>query len=691
MDDTIHDGKAPDTRASEKELARKWWEILGREVKGVGISLSWSRGGCADHRAGRGKGYGGRRGEREREKQALEEGGDLRSQWDMLCHLAHSSRQRSAVPVEAPTPTISSDLAPSPSPSASPRFDPFFFSAVSLLSIHPPLNSSDKSEQGWPNPLPRSVPPMTSIYHCTSTTTIDTTTTTTCSPPDFADLSPPQPSSASLPKSLRPRRHLSDDPPSEPLPLPSLSPNIYRLKSDADRAFLETTSSDANPSASLSRPRVSPRESAPRSQPIPVIHSTRPGLAFPTSPRRTPRPLSRRPSTPSAASSSSDSSPPPSHSRTPQHNTAGIGRKVADSLQLFKESVSLPATEIINPLAFSRTCSPSRRRISSHTPVDDDDLVIGTHFEFVKRADWQEREAAVLRRERSSLTLDRPRAREGVVNAAREHRESVSRRKERADPLNDGGTDGRTQSTKDLAKQRDPRGRVRDRQQRFEKPSIVLSTPTAPRAPSHHDLCLTPIMTSPSSCPVSLPRSPSVRIPIPIPQRQPSSDFATPSILSTVSVAKHELASEISHSRSPTPVRTVPQLPSHPLHRDPVSTPSPWSTDDESAWESASVTSTTSTSSPPSPPEPLESNPDVTWSMDNEYHGISRHTSIDQDVGIDEQFHIPFDPSEVVLPHIPLRPFRNQVGGHSSIYKFTKRAVCKVRVTMMSFTCLVFI
>ncbi|KAF8529214.1 SAICAR synthase-like protein [Hysterangium stoloniferum] len=31
------------------------------------------------------------------------------------------------------------------------------------------------------------------------------------------------------------------------------------------------------------------------------------------------------------------------------------------------------------------------------------------------------------------------------------------------------------------------------------------------------------------------------------------------------------------------------------------------------------------------------------------------------------------------LPHVPLRPFRNQVGGHSAIYKFTKRAVCKAR------------
>ena len=29
-------------------------------------------------------------------------------------------------------------------------------------------------------------------------------------------------------------------------------------------------------------------------------------------------------------------------------------------------------------------------------------------------------------------------------------------------------------------------------------------------------------------------------------------------------------------------------------------------------------------------------------------------------------------------PHIPLWPLHNQVGGHSAIYKFTKRAVCKV-------------
>ena len=342
----------------------------------------------------------------------------------------------------------------------------------------------------------------------------------------------------------------------------------------------------------------------------------------------------------------------------------------------------MPTTEVINPLAFSRGCSPSRRRLSTRSAADDDDDVIG-HFEFVKRADWQEREAAALRRERSSTALDRPRTRGSVVAAAREHRESESRRKERAAPLKDAGFVDRAQSTKGLAKRQDSRGRPRDRQ-RLEKPTAVLSTgtPADSHAPSYHDLCLTPILTS-HPYPLSHPRSPSECVPILTPQCQPSSDFAKPSIFSPPSMANHVHAPEATHSRSPTPVRTMPQVPSRPLYRDPVTTSSPWTTEDESAWESASVTSTTSTSSPPSPPEPIDSNPGVTWSMDDEYHGISRHTPVDQDFGVDE-YHAQFDLSEDTLPHIPLRPFRNQVGGHSSIYKFTKRAVCKVGTTLMS-------
>lgn len=49
----------------------------------------------------------------------------------------------------------------------------------------------------------------------------------------------------------------------------------------------------------------------------------------------------------------------------------------------------------------------------------------------------------------------------------------------------------------------------------------------------------------------------------------------------------------------------------------------------------------------------------------------------------DDTLALDLNVSEERLPHIPLRPFRNQVGGHSAIYKFTKQAVCKVRRNIM--------
>lgn len=503
------------------------------------------------------------------------------------------------------------------------------------------------------------------------------------SPPDSTDISPLI-SPPSLSDSLRPGRSISDPSPSEPPPPRSLSPITYHTKSDADYARLVSSSlSDANPSTPSSRPRVSHRRSSPPSQTLPA-NSILSDLTSPTA-HRPSKPLSRRPSSRSTSSSSSDTSPPPSsHNRTPQHNSAGIGRKVADSLQLFKESVSLPETEVINPLAFTRACSPSHRRISSYSTGDDDDDVIGPHFEFVKRADWQEREAAAHRRERSILTLDMARARESIVGVSEERRQSQSRRKERVDLSKVGGLDDRTLYSKDLPRQRDTRGRPRDRQQCPEQSSLAFPASIQPsRGPSYHDLCLTPIVTSPSHSyhsPPSPSCSPSRCISVPASQFQPSPDFRSPTILTSGSVSHHARVSEISHSRSPTPIRTVSRLPSGVHHHhDIASTPSPWTTDDESAWESASVTSTASISSPRSPPEPLESDPGVAWPTVNVYD-VSSPTPVDDDVGVDGRYHAQFDPSEDALPHIPLRPFRNQVGGHTSIYKFTKRAVCKVCV-----------
>jgi inositol-hexakisphosphate 5-kinase len=498
---------------------------------------------------------------------------------------------------------------------------------------------------------------MTSIHHPINT----------FPQPPFTDISPPN-SPSSLPNSPNPlhfERPISDPSPSEPLVLTPLSQTIHHPKSDADLTLLDSASLNANPFTPPSRPHFSPRDSTLRSHALHVIQSTHSGLTFPTSPRRMSKPLSRRRSTRSTASSSSDSSPPSSVNRSPLHSTAGIGRKVADSLQLFKESVSLPATEIINPLAFARTCSPSRRRISSHSSADDDLDVIGPHFEFVKRSDWQEREAAALRREQCTFALDRART-----------RESEPRRKERADPPRDVGHDDRMVYTKDLVKQQDSRGRPRDRRQRLEQtnvPRSPINQPLSP-VPSYHDLCLTPVVTSLSYPSLSYsPPAASEHISLPVPQFQP------PTILSSASIANNARSPEFSHSRSPTPVRPGPESPSRLVYPDSVSTPSPWTTDDESAWESASATST-STSSPTSPLEPPDSNPSVTWPTDDEYHDLSSHTSVAEDVGIDDPYHTRFDSAEDVLPHIPLRPFRNQVGGHTSIYKFTKRAVCKVRM-----------
>ncbi|KAJ7904230.1 hypothetical protein B0H14DRAFT_2554287 [Mycena olivaceomarginata] len=57
------------------------------------------------------------------------------------------------------------------------------------------------------------------------------------------------------------------------------------------------------------------------------------------------------------------------------------------------------------------------------------------------------------------------------------------------------------------------------------------------------------------------------------------------------------------------------------------------------------------------------------------------HDETDETKYGDGLLDLDLDVSEEHLPHIPLRPFRNQVGGHSAIYKFTKRAVCKPLVS----------
>ncbi|KAI0068976.1 SAICAR synthase-like protein [Artomyces pyxidatus] len=469
-------------------------------------------------------------------------------------------------------------------------------------------------------------------------------------------------------------------PPASPRKLSAILPRSSMTEQDS--LFPDTRNSQ--PTASSSRMRISTRKSSQRALTMPS--SSRADRLPTASPPKTARPLSRRGSPSPSDSSSDTSSPPSAQNRSPQHNPAGIGRKVADSLQLFKESKASPAAEELDPLTFTRACSPSRRRTGSHHPPDD---VSEPHFEFVKRSDWQEREAAAIRRERSTHALKRVRTRESTTSVSgRESRDNDVRRKDRPSSARDNNISDLAQWKKDVLKHQDGRGRPRDRHQWSDADNAsVRAEPTSSHASSvssassYRDLRTSPFVYPLSPSPS---RSPSSRVP---PLSLHSVQLDTPVIGTPTILSPANDVPETSHERTPTPTRSTLYLP-EPTEPSPIY--SPWSTDDdESAWESASISSsrsTTSASSPLSPTQHIQTDPAVSWvtedDEDKRYAGVAGDGKL---VGAPEESdYLPpsnFDMAVDGLPHIPLRPFRNQVGGHTSIYKFTKRAVCKPLVS----------
>lgn len=286
-----------------------------------------------------------------------------------------------------------------------------------------------------------------------------------------------------------------------------------------------------------------------------------------------------------------DSSPEPSR----PHSPSGIARKVAASLQLFKES---------QPTSTQQATSPGI------PPVLDNVQEVG-EAQFVKRAAWPDRESVDVRRQKSSTALERMRTREDQpVLIAR-------------DILVDRRNDD-----------------VRQRQHMIHPP------PSSPRAYRSR--------TTPASSPplrtLALPAPTHTATP-------PASPIVVP----------------------PRPAPPPPHAPRRSL------TPfSPWTTDDEAWDDSASATtfSTATTSARPDSPVLTErripdGEPD--WQLSVPMTTLPYAFSPDGDDSLPED-DLDRQLREGRLPHIPLRPFRNQVGGHSAIYKFTKRAVCKVRV-----------
>jgi hypothetical protein len=369
-----------------------------------------------------------------------------------------------------------------------------------------------------------------------------------------------------------------------------------------------------------------------------------------------------------SSSSSSSASTSPDHLPQP---SSGIGRKVAASLQLFKESTGNPGEEP-RELSISQT-STGIHRARSSSKVDD---VAEAQYQFVKRSAWPDREAAAVSRERSMSTLKRAWPRESA-GAPPQDADPPRVKDRKPSSGRDNIVNDPTERRRDLV----TNGRGRRRERGADDLIFDIEVdPDLSASNTTHDIHDLTFQTSP------FPRSLSRAYPpSPSPSCSPTSRVPPLSLhhLPTEPSPRSSFfRPEVPPSQSVTPLQTQSTFPSETPPITPANDFSPWSTDDESSASITASASTTSTNNYPfsslhpsldgghyqhqqtSAPSNTVSGPGL---------GESEEDSVTQDGHLSEDH----------LPHIPLRPFRNQVGGHSAIYKFTKRAVCKVRLILL--------
>ncbi|KAF8901656.1 hypothetical protein CPB84DRAFT_1679584 [Gymnopilus junonius] len=394
------------------------------------------------------------------------------------------------------------------------------------------------------------------------------------------------------------------------------------------------------------------------------------------SPPKSAKSLTRTSSILSSASSSSGTQ---TDAESPVHHpNTGKGRKVAETLQLFRETAG-PSEE-----PSSSDSSRGEIPLEGETSVSYQDVEdIAEAFEFVKRSEWPDRESAAVRRDRSMTMLDRVRTRESSNG---EHLGSERKLSLRESPLPDV-----SQWRRDLLSRR---GRRRER----VVDDIVHNQDIQPGPPlstinNLHET--SPIYIRPRSRaypPSPSPsRSPTARLSLPRHLSDPPIDPTPPCPEPTLPVLP-PIRTTPRQSRSPTPVRAAHQ--SAPI--SPLESPSPWSTDDESNWETASATSTAASNASTYGHNDSDSHSFSSSLVHQPPHSVDvrhalHHISASDDGDVlnktplrnlgDETMSWDLRVSQERLPHIPLRPFRNQVGGHSAIYKFTKQAVCKPLVS----------
>ena len=453
------------------------------------------------------------------------------------------------------------------------------------------------------------------------------------------------------------------------------SHSLTSVRSGKQRELSNITDSDGYNTekySSRKRPRNKMKKTLshpPGTEPISrALHHGRPSIASSKS-------LSRASSSTSLSSSSSSyfSTSTDREETAIHYPNAGIGRKVAATLQLFKET-SGPSEDPSSGEPSEVTLG--HRRVEPFQEVED----VAEAFEFVKRSEWPARETAATKRERSMTLLGRTKTRDSSNNDQVELERKLSLREFPPYDVAQWRRDHPAIS----------RGRRRERV--FDElPDNIDFHPddSQQTTPNPNE---SPIFFRPGS----RAYRPSISPP-PSPSKGTTYYHHIPETLPLSSVSAHSVAKRphlssmrttTHYSRSPTPVRTEHHpngCVSNPI--SPLESLSSWS-DDESLWETASTSSTVASntsaygypsSTGHSPPSTLLQKLPETLQMSDTSKRFSHLDQAPFDSIDDETLAVDINQLEERLPHIPLRPFRNQVGGHSAIYKFTKQAVCKVR------------
>jgi inositol-hexakisphosphate kinase len=450
---------------------------------------------------------------------------------------------------------------------------------------------------------------------------------------------------------------------------PTLTDRKSSAVSRASTTIAESTSpSNFPPTSQTPMPSTTRHSFSQRTSTLLPYHSS------------SPVPIPRSRSRSSTDSSSSSGSQPQS---SPQH---GMGRKVAASLDLFRETTSADELDELDKPSIPLVASTSRRVSSKH----HSQTTAEPEFSFFKRSEWPDRGTVAARREQSSGTRDRTGPRDASYpNPVSRDPSDAQRRKDRSHSVRENVMGELVNWRKDVLS--DPyqdRGRPRKRSLDSNRDVDPVDHQTSHRNESSSFRLPSGFQFSPSSSHGSL------------------SDVAlTSPIVPSAIIAD----SPLSH-QDLLPPSNAPNSPFTVEDEDEDS--SNW--DDESASDSGSTASTNS----PWPHSPLQPNASLSPMLKQSVHheddededaGLVMPSRVhpstvppelsdfpsylsnfhDDDVQAEDEAagHGPFSSSlgilanlsQESLPHIPLQPFRNQVGGHSAIYKFTKRAVCKVR------------